>query len=325
VPSKLAQTKETAVISRDSLAFEVTRWAQRGWVGDPYEEGTRQIVIQAQRAMDRRITAEIFKAGVILKSRYVASGHAAANYLDWDFVIQGRASFGDEDDEIVGMVMNSAAKADVLRLKDTTGRPLMVPTTREGDFDRLAGIPIHVSDKGALTGSSMGTVVPSGPTPPAVTLTGEPLGAYDLIIDIIDAGARGVATFRFSTDGGATWSATMTTAAAVVLTDSGVDSMVGENGTTGVTANFATGNYDAGNQYNSKTLLKAKTALLRRGAAAFWYNAAALVLQTDRDILADTSLAAMHLYAAAHRYRRTPTSTRPGVVVLEHNVSAFIG
>jgi hypothetical protein len=44
-------------------------------------------------------------------------------------------------------------------------------------------------------------------TPPAVTITGENTLAIDsVVVDIQVGGARGTATFRYSFDGGSTWS-----------------------------------------------------------------------------------------------------------------------
>lgn len=324
-PQKISQTSETAIVSRDSLAFEVTRWAENGWKGDPYVESARQIQVQATRQMDARLIEKACAAGTITKSIYVASGADADNFLSWDVVVRARTNgWGDElGQDVVGMLMNSAAYADVLTLKDEQGRPLVVDSMRDGDFVRFAGLPVAVSDRLDLTGSSMGTVTSSGTTPPAVTLTGTPLGPFDLQIDITVGGAVGTAKFKFSTDGGQTWSAEITTAATVLLSDTATDSLVGVNGLTGITAAFAAGTYATNNLYTAKAILKARTLLLRRNALAFWYNRQALQLLTDADILADSRLGAMHLYAAAHRYRRTPGSTKPGVIIIEHNVSAY--
>jgi len=325
-PQKLRQTSETAVVSRDSLAFEVTRWAENGWKGDPYQESARQALVQAGRAMDKRLTDALVASGAMVRSRYATSSIGADNYLDWDSVIDARMMWGDEDEEIVGMVMSSAAKGDLLKLKDLDGRPLMVTSMKEGDFDRFAGLPIHVSDRlGMIGGSTMGAIVAAGTSPPTVTVSGTPTGPVNLVIDILTGGALGAATFRFSTDGGITYSATMTTGASVPLVDTAVDSLVGDNGESGLTAVFGAGTYNADNTFSASALIKSRTALLKRGALAFWYNREALQLLTDKDILADSKLGAMHLYAAAHRYRRLPTSTKPGVVIIEHNVSSFIG
>lgn len=83
------------------------------------------------------------------------------------------------------------------------------------------------------------TLVPSGLTPPSVTLTGRPtLGSYLMVIQITTGGPLGTAVFQWSSDGGVTWTSSVTTAASVTL------------GTTGMTALFPdTGNYDTSNSY----------------------------------------------------------------------------
>lgn len=55
-----------------------------------------------------------------------------------------------------------------------------------------------------------------------------------------------------------------------------------------------------------------ETILARRNSMLFWYNGDFQV-QTDKDILADTTVAAVHIYWLAHRYKRMPGSTKTGV------------
>lgn len=50
----------------------------------------------------------------------------------------------------------------------------------------------------------------SGFSPGAVTMTGQPNNAYQVRVEILSSGNLGVATFRWSTDGGATWSTALT-------------------------------------------------------------------------------------------------------------------
>lgn len=85
------------------------------------------------------------------------------------------------------------------------------------------------------------TVAKSG-SGPDVTLTGTPAGDYVGIIEITTGGAVGAAVFRWSIDGGATWTSGVTTAATVAL------------GTTGLTANFSAGSYVAADTYSWTTL-----------------------------------------------------------------------
>lgn len=50
---------------------------------------------------------------------------------------------------------------------------------------------------------------------------------------------------------------------------------------------------------------------------AFWYNSAhAANVQTDKDIIGDSRIAAVHVYWAAHLYNRMPGGTKKGVAKL---------
>lgn len=59
--------------------------------------------------------------------------------------------------------------------------------------------------------------------------------------------------------------------------------------------------------------------VVKRNALAFWFNGGLPDIQEDRDILADTRVAALHVYFAAHRYLRTPGATLTGVAKIVHN------
>lgn len=86
----------------------------------------------------------------------------------------------------------------------------------------------------------MTSVTSAGTAPPVVSLTGTPNGYHNVRIEITTGGARGTAVFRWSADGGATWTSAVTTAATVVLTG------------TGLTAAFATGtDYATDNVYTA--------------------------------------------------------------------------
>lgn len=62
-----------------------------------------------------------------------------------------------------------------------------------------------------------------------------------------------------------------------------------------------------------------ETLLLKRNAMAWWFNGAPTV-QTDNDILADTDVAALHVYYATHLYRRPNGGTKLGAIKIIHNV-----
>lgn len=321
-PVTLKTTNEKATVGRSSLAFEVTKWAQNSGPmdADPYEECAQQIRVAARREMDRLCVAAA-AATPMVRNVYSASSPV---YLDWDLVTDGRAMWGDEQEDIVGMVVHSQVESGLRKLRDDMGRPLLLDSMVNGStVTRFNNIPLVVSDRAPLTGSSMGSVTETGAVVGNVTLSGTPTGPWDLRIDIITGGSRGTATFKFSTDGGNTWSAELTTAATVALTDTAADSLVGNNGATGITAAFGVATYDAASVYSAKAVLKASSLIIQRGALAFWYNANAMDLKTLPDILKDNDVAAMHLYRVAHLYRRRRGGTRPGVVSLVHNVPGW--
>lgn len=75
------------------------------------------------------------------------------------------------------------------------------------------------------------------PSNPAVTTAGSPLDSYELVVTITRAGAIGTSAFVYSLDGGDSVSVEISTAATYALPG------------TGLTLNFAAGNYVLGNVY----------------------------------------------------------------------------
>jgi hypothetical protein len=332
-PQKIAQTSEQATIGRSSLAVETSVLAQgvaagSPELGDPYQEAAEQAAVQAEREMDRLIVAACMNTPLV-RALYSASSPV---YLDHQQVVRARTMWGDEQDDIVGMVTHSQALADLATLYKNDGTPLLMESVQEGQEGvvkrSFAGIPLTVSDSTSLSGSTMSTPSSAGTSPPVLTITGTPTGPWDLRIECQLGGAHATATYRFSVDGGNTWSADIVTLGAGVaqaLTDTAVDSLVGNNGTTGLSVAFAAGTFNADNAWSSKANLCVNTLLLQADAATFWYNADRLGAKTDVDILEDTDIFAMHLYYVAHMYRRRRMGTRPGVIKLTHNVREFVG
>lgn len=330
-PSKIATASEQGTVTRMSLAGEVSRWAQgkamvKPELGDPYAESARQAMMSATRAMDKLIIDEAATTPLI-KDHYNSS---SPSYLDWQKVIRAKTLWGDEQDSIVAMVMHSQTLADVSELTDANGRPLLLvdQTLGQESVPRFAGVPIVVSDRVPLTGSTMGSVTGTGTSAPVATLTGTPLGPWDLVIECQTGGAHETATIRFSVDGGNTWSADIVTAAATValpLVDTAADSLVGVNGATGVSVAFAAGSFNADNKWTATANLKVSTMILQQDAAAFWYNAQRLQMQQDVDILEDTDIFAMHLYSVPKLYRRRRGGSRPGCIRITHNVRNYVG
>lgn len=325
--AKLAQTKETAHVSRDTLAFEATRWSRSSVGKDAYDEGVEQLVVAAARAMDRRVIKSALPAGAGGTAQSPGLKVAAFNattprFFDYDLMVEGKMQYGDEQDDIIGLAVHSTTLADLYRLKDGEGRPLLTHPI-EGGLPSFLGTPVIVSDQTPIVGSTMGAVTSGGTSPPTIAFVrNTPLGPWKLKIEVVTPGARGTAEIRFSLDNGNSWSAPILTADEIELIDPAIDSLVGVNGRSGLRISYASGNASADNEWSSKATLKATSMLIKRGSFAFWFNRAALQMQTDRDILRDSDVAAMHLYAAACRYRRLPAGTKPGVVLIEHNVQA---
>jgi hypothetical protein len=336
-PQKIAQASEQATIGRSSLMVETSVLAQgvaagHPELGDPYQEAADQAMVAGEREMDRIITNTV-KATPLIVDLYNAS---APVYLEHRHVIQARSKWGDEMDDVVGMVTHSQALADLAAMQDNNGHSLLetmqMQEGQEGVIRRkFGGVPLTVSDSVPLDGSSMGTVTPAGTTPPVATLAvanAADFGPWDLVIDCVVGGAHQTATIRFSTDGGNTWSAPLTTlaaAAALELTDTAVDSLVGNNGKTGVTVAFAAGTFNADNTWSAKANLCVSSILLQPDTAIFWFNADRLGAKTDVDIAEDTDLFAMHLYYVSHMYRRRRMGSRCGAVRIKHNVRNYAG
>ena len=326
---KVSQTYESASVTHDALAFSTSAWARGNSlvnpaVGDPYEEASRQLVEAATRQMDRRVITAAAATGVYTKDVYSAS---VPRTIDYDLIVDAKADgWHDEQEDTVGILMHSRTYADALKLKDSTGRPLLtVSQNADTQIAMMAGLRVVVSDRVPLTSSAMGTVTSSGTSPPVLTLAGTPLGPWRLHIDAVTGDGTTI-TFRFSTDNGNTWSAVLTAAddgVPVALTDTAVDSLVGKNGATGLTAAFASGTFNADNLWTATASLKVRSLLLKKRALAFWYSSGNLKVLQDTNALKHSSFAAMHLYSVAHRYVRAPNGTKPGVVPIIHNVGGF--
>jgi hypothetical protein len=326
---KIRQTYEEDNITHDALAFSTSAWARGNSlvnpaVGDPYDEASNQIMEAAERQMDRRIMTKAAASGIYSKDVYSAS---VPRTLDYDLVVDAKTDgWGDEQEDAVAIAMHSRTYADALKLKDSTGRPLLtVSQNADTQIAMMAGLRVVVSDRLPLTNSTMGAVTSSGSSPPVATLSGTPLGPWRLHIDCTLSHASDT-TIRFSTDGGHTWSEEIAAAddgTPVPLIDTAADSLVGVNGKTGISVAFASGTFDEDNLWTADAVLQVTSLLLKRRALAFWYSSGNLSLETDKNILKHAEFAAMHLYSVAHRYKRMATGTKPGVVPIVHNVGGF--
>lgn len=315
---------DPGTIERDTLAVQMTRWfTKNGGKGssDPYEEFARQTAIKATKAMDVACMAQAVADGTPTVTLYSASSPVL---LHPDHLDDAMTLFwGDEIDDAGGVVIaHSKTVSHLSRLKTNNGEYLLKQPEQTSMPFMLSGRPLIRSDRGLLAGSSMGAVTSTGTSPPTLTLSGEPLGPWDLRFKCTVGGALGTAKFKFSTDGGNTWSAEFTTAASVVLMDTAADSVIGVNGATGITAAFASATFNADNTWRSIAALKVTTLICAKGSLAFWFNRRALQLQSQPNIAADAMKYAMHLYRVAVRRGRATSISKPGVIRIVHNVPA---
>lgn len=210
-PATQGSSASNATVKHSGKAFELTQWAEWGAAGlDPYQEAARQLVEGFFRRLDKElVTVATDTTG------YAAYTHTVAATISYDAVIDAKMKWGDESDAIALMVVHSKVFGDLLKLKDSGGRPLLTDIN-EGGVAKFVGIPVAVSDRVPVVAGTPNTYL---------------------------------------------------------------------------------------------------NVICKKGALAGWVNGQPEVL-TDRDILVNSQVAAVHMYYAAHRYNPMAGSTKPGVVIL---------
>jgi hypothetical protein len=144
-PQGLSSDLEQAIVAHSGIAIEATKFAEWSGVADPYVEGARQMAIAVKRRADLAlITAAQAPASELLVNDVYSAGSPVT--LNYDVVVDSKSKWGDEQDDIVMMVVHSKVKNDLLKLKDAIGRPLL-HQPGDGKLDMLSGIPVMVSDR----------------------------------------------------------------------------------------------------------------------------------------------------------------------------------
>jgi hypothetical protein len=213
-PVGITSSEEIATVNHSGKAIEATWWAQMSAVSDPYAEGARQM-LEAVRRRAMKAATDICNTDANLLELDVSASNTK---LDYDVMIDAKLKFGDEDGGIAALMVHSKVKADLRKLKTSTGVPLFIDGIN-GDVDRFTGVPVYTSDR--LRVSS---------------------GTYTSLV-------------------------------------------------------------------------------LKRGSILIWLNGSPIVL-TDKDILANTDVQAVHIYWAAHAYKNMPGYTKPGVCRILHKVGS---
>lgn len=303
--------RDEANVARAGKAMRLSDWKKMAEnFADPYAEFTRQLNEAVSRRWDRALIAAAANSSGLPSAHVIDRFNSGTPVkMSWSFAVDGRRPFGDEQENLGMIVVHSKAFFDLIAEVDLQNRPLLSGPPVDGDIVRIAGIPVMISDRCpiafpvALTGS--------GTSPPAVTITGENSLAIDSVkVDIQVGGARGTATFRYSFDGGTTWEESSVATAATY-------EMKQKSMPTGLTLNFASGTYNADNEYVSSQP-KYTSLLLKQRSMLLWHSTKPLI-ESVREPLTDSELIAVNTYYVAHRYRRAVADTRPGVVMLKHN------
>lgn len=306
-PVALKQGKETATVSRFGHGVSFTQLAEMAAQGDLNSEAARQLLNGVASVVDDELVA-VAQAGNVLT-------HTASSVLTYAEIVKAQSKF--DNGVFAGMVVHPLVMYGLRTATDGFNRPLFADLNT-GAMNTIAGMKIAVSNKLASQ-SAMGSVTATGGGP-AVTLSGTPNSYIDLKIKIVTNGSEATAKFQFSTDGGSTYSATLTASGSgVLLSDTAVGSQVGVDGLTGITATFATGSYTTSHSYTAVSTTTFKSLLLKPNALALWLNDQALIssgIKVFIDPSIDSQALYLNAYAVCHRYRSMPDSRFPGVCVI---------
>lgn len=145
---KIDQTTEQALIKHAAKVIslskltEICRSKQPG--ASNYDEVARQMSTGAFRRFDSHLI-EVASAVDVDMTLDVHSSVTPRTF-DYDLMIDGKQLWGDEQEEIVQVVMHSKVYGDLLKLKLTNGMPLLTLPT-DGSVARFAGVPIKLSDR----------------------------------------------------------------------------------------------------------------------------------------------------------------------------------
>jgi hypothetical protein len=196
--------------------------------------------------------------------------------------------------------ITSYTGAETQSLKDTYGTGPLVDAAAHILLHSKGRATVHVVRGSASTAGSDSAVTASGGGP-TVSLTGTPYDDYSVVVTIVQGGAVGTSTFKYSLDGGTTQSGEIATAATYALPS-------------GTTLNFASGTYVAAETYSFTstgpkntntdlgTALDAVIASSKVGSLVYIVGFAANA--ADTETIATTLGSKLATAMASHRYMR---------------------
>lgn len=154
-PDKFTMDQEQAITRRAGLRIDMSWWAQACTQQnvDPYTIISGMVVEKAIRVFERRL---ITTAKTATPSGMVNDVTGVSKTLDWDVMVDTRLKFGDEEADIALLSVHSKVKGDLLKIKDSVNRPLLVESLNGGasEIPRFQGVPVKVSDLNVADGSS---------------------------------------------------------------------------------------------------------------------------------------------------------------------------
>lgn len=151
----LTSEAETATVTRSAKLVAFTDWARWGTGGgDPYQiavDVIKKLVLRRadQALIDAACTPVLdpITTNPINVTDFYSATPTSVNYLNYDKVIDAKVKFGDEMDGVAMMVVHPVVWGDLVKQKDTQGRPLVVPNLTQGEFSTYAGIPVMTSSR----------------------------------------------------------------------------------------------------------------------------------------------------------------------------------
>jgi hypothetical protein len=149
-PTSLSMTSDTATVVHSGKAVEISDWAQlAAQYADPYQEFARQFMIAVMRRGDKALldTAAGSLASSQVNDISATTGNPAVN-ISYDTIVDSRMLWADEQRDVAFMTVHSTVFKNMMKIKDTTGRPLLImPQDDPSALARFNGIPVAVSDR----------------------------------------------------------------------------------------------------------------------------------------------------------------------------------
>jgi hypothetical protein len=146
---KASETVEEAEIQRAGVAIEYSTWAEMVLKGrrqgiDPYTLFSAQARDRIKQMFERKL---VTTARTGLSSDYINDVSGASKTIDWDIWADTRSLLGDASKKIVMSSVHSKVFTDMVKLKDSTNRPLLVdPYTGGATIPKFQGVPVFESD-----------------------------------------------------------------------------------------------------------------------------------------------------------------------------------